>query len=263
MITKVHFSKNGCYCVFWNGVNLYVADLEKRRCIYETETEAPVGAAIPSEDGNALYISEKNKNLYVVTISIGEQHAFEDDRLQEVSDYFGMEYLSLSSDGRYIAMSCKDQKVWILDIQSGELSGGLPMQMTANATLCFSEDSRYLFLHGKDYTLRIWDIEKQEYINSFATDYSIKYMLYDETDGKVAIVTGYSLYLVDTENYGLCAQVPYCVAYIKDTNSFIQYYKGDVYRTYYKDYTTLIEETKRQFPGAELSNAEKVEYNIN
>ena len=263
MITKVHFSNTGCYCAFWNGVKLYVADLEKRCCIYKTETEDPVGSAIPSDDGNALYISEKNKNLYVVTISTGEQHVFEDDRLQEFSDYFGMEYLSLSSDGRYIAMSCKDQKVWVLNTQTEEISGGLPMQMTANAMLRFSENSRYLFLHGRDFTLRIWDIENQVYLNSFATDYYIKYMLYDDADGKVAIVSGYSLYLVDTENYGLCAHVPDCVAYIKDTNSFIQYYKGNVYRTYYKDYKMLIEETERQFPGAELSNAEKVEYNIN
>ena len=262
-ITRVQFSKNGCYCVLWSGVRLFVADLKNRCCIYETDLEGSVGSAIPSEDGNALYVSEKNKNLYVVTTSTGEKHIFEDDRLQEVSDYFGLEYLSVSTDERYIAMSCKDQKVWILDTQSEELSGGLPMQMTTGATLQFSEDNHYLFLHGGDFTLRIWDIKNQEYINSFETDYFIKYILYDESDGKIAIVTGYSLYLVDTEKYGLCAHVPHCIAYMKDANSFIQYKDGVVDRIYYKNYTMLIEETKRQFPGAELTNAEKVEYNIN
>lgn len=262
-ISKIQVSRNGYYCTLWNGVNLYVVDLKNRSCIYQTATETPVGSAIPSEDGNTLCISEKDQNLYVANLSTGEKHVFEDERLQEVSDYFGMEYLSRSPDGRYIAMHCKDQKVWILDTQTEEISGGLPMHMTSGTLLRFSEDSHYLFLHGNDFIFRIWDLKKQEYINSFYTDSYIKLLLPDEADGKLALLTGYSLYLIDTENYGLCAQVPDCVAYIKDTNRFIQYIDGNVYRIGYKDYEMLIEETERQFPGAELSNAEKVEYNIN
>ena len=262
LITKAHFSANGDFCAFSNGAELYVVDMKKECCIFHTKTDETVGTAIPSGDGSTVFISAKSRSLYSTDTATGEIHSY-DDRLQEVSDYYGMEYMALSPDARYIAMSCLDQKVWILDTATDTLSGGLPMQINKGSFIRFSEDGHYLFLQGNDYIFRIWDVEKEEYINSFSTNSYIKDIVSDPENHKFALITGYSLYLMDTTQYGLCAYVPDCVAYMTNNNSFIQYVDGTVYRCYYKDYKTLIEETARQFPGAELSNAEKVEYNIN
>lgn len=262
-ISRVRFTQNGEYGTFWFMDQLYVLDLKNRTCIAQAQTNDTIGAALITEDGSRIYISEKDKNLYIMDLESGKTSGFDDDRLQQASDYYSMDYLAISRDGRYAAMCCTDQKVWILDTETGKLSGGLPMQIASRTYLRFSDDGRYLFLQGNDYVFRVWDVDGEQYINSFGIDATIKFTVADPEDGKLALITGYSLFLLDLQDYGLCAYVPDCIAYLSDTNSFIQYSNKSVFRCHYKNYLSLIEETARQFPGAELTNAEKVEYNIN
>ena len=212
---------------------------------------------------SSIFVSEKNKNLYVIDIASGSTTVSEDDRLQQISNLFSQDYLCVSPDGRYAAMCCADQKVWILDTQNKTINGGMPMYLMERSFLQFSNDSRYLFLQGNDYAFRIWDVKNEEYMNSFETNSAIKYTVYDPEDRRLALITGYSLYFLNLDDYRQCAYVPDCVAYIKDSNSFIQCSRGSVFRCHYKNYQTLIEETQRQFPGAELTDLELVEYNIN
>jgi len=39
--------------------------------------------------------------------------------------------------------------------------------------------------------------------------------------------------------------------------------RANVQRIYHKDYKTLMDEAKKQFPGVTLSDEKKVKYNIN
>ena len=261
-LDHARFTQNGDYAVFWDDTNLYLVDMKQKTCIYQTSTVDTIGAVVPFENGSELLLSENGKNLSVLTVADDTAHPVEDDRLRQIPNYFGKDYLAVSANGKYAAMCCLDQKLWIIDLQNGELSCGLPMQLADRTFLRFSDDGRYLFVEGNDYILRIWDVKAQEYINSFFTDASIKNVIADNEDGKLALITGYSLYLLDLKDYGLCTYVPDCCAYLPSNNAFIQYRRGNVYRCYYKDYQALIEETQRQFPGAALTNEQKVEYNV-
>ena len=51
--------------------------------------------------------------------------------------------------------------------------------------------------------------------------------------------------------------------YLKSNGSIlVSMDRTEIRRTYYKDYRKLIEEAKKQFPGASLSDEKKTRYNV-
>ena len=73
-----------------------------------------------------------------------------------------------------------------------------------------------------------------------------------------------SLYLYETDGYGCVGNADKGQAYLKGNDSIlINDNRKNINRTYYKDYRKLMEEAKKQFPGAALDDEKRVKYNIN
>ena len=253
---------NGKYASFQGGLDVAVVDLENKKCIYSENTEYSVGNAIVSEDGSKLYISPKGGALLVLDIASKETKAFADE-YKGLSNYSSNKYIELSQGGRYIAMCCKDGNVRIADTNDLSTKAVIPLQTKNNTFLRFIDEDRYLIIQGDDHKIRIWDVENDSFVVSTDCYRNMEYAVFDKQDGLLAVGDGAQLFLFETNTYGLVAYVPYCTTYIKDKNRFVLKSREEIFHTTYKDYATLLQEAKIQFPNTELSDEEKVLYNIN
>ena len=105
------------------------------------------------------------------------------------------------------------------------------------------------------------DIENKSYKNSFDAASDIKRPT-QAGDGYIAFYDSAHLYILETDNYGICAIVLYGSVYVPSEKLIIISDAGSLYKVPFKNYKALIEEAKRQFPGATLTDEEKVKYNL-
>ena len=116
-------------------------------------------------------------------------------------------------------------------------------------------------MQGDDLKIKIRNIEDKSYVNTIDSAYNMARPIF--TDKYMAISDTSYMYLINTDDYGISAKVPGGGAFFGSDKSFILTSGSRLYSTYYKDYKTLIEEAKRQFPNAELTDEKKVKYNVN
>ncbi len=252
---------NGKYASFRGGLDVAVVDLTDRKCIYSAYMDYSIGNAVVSEDGSKLYISPKGGALQVVDIASDEAKEFEKE-YRGLSNYSSNKYVELSGDGKYLAMCCMDGNVRLADTADLSTKATIPLQTKNNTFLRFIDGSRYLVLQGDDHKIRIWDIEKGAFAVSSDCYRNMEYVVFDKEDGLLAVGDGAQVFLFETNTYGLVAYVPYCKAYIKDKNRFVLESRYELFHTTYKDYATLLQEAKIQFPNTALTEEEKVKYNI-
>ena len=252
---------NGKYASFTGGLDVAVVDLENRKCIYSENTQDSIGNAIVSGDGSKLYISPKGKALQVIDLSSNETKSFADE-YRGLSNYSSNKYIELSDDDRYIAMCCMDGNVRIADTSDLSTKAVIPLQTKNNTFLRFVDEGKYLVLQGDDHKIRIWNVENGSFATSTDCYSNMEYAVFDDQDGLLAVGDGAQVFLFETNTYGLVAYVPYCRTYVKDNNRFVLSSRNELFYTTYKDYATLLQEAKIQFPDTGFTEEEKVKYNI-
>jgi len=258
-----NFCDNGKFGIFWDMHYLVVVDTDKRQVIYSDTLEEKIESAEVSEDGIYAYVATSESGLTCVSIPDGEKKPFDSDDLRNLGDaYFGR-YIAISHDGSKLAMGCMDGMLRIADTGSLEVLYEIPFLAKSRIFLKFTDDDRYLVSQGDDMRICIRDTENGECINSIDGITEADSIICDDTDSIMAVCDGIYVYLFETGGYGLKARIEDGLIYLKSDNSAILCYDGRyMYKTFYKDHKTLIEEAGRQFPDAELSDEQKVKYNI-
>lgn len=257
-----YMTQNGHYGVFWKGMDYIVIDLEARKLIDSSETDDYIGNAVISEDGSTIYISGKNTALCSKAVSGGKVKEYPKE-LIGLANYASDKYITISKDGRYLAMCCMDGNIRIINTQDSSVKAQVELQTKNNTFLRFTDDASQLFIQGDDYRLRIWDVENGKYTNSIDCMTGMRFIISDDEDGLIAVGDGYRMYMFETSSYGAVAYLPYGIAYFKDGNEFVLKNRTQLYLTSYKNSATLMEEAKKQFPNASFTEEEKVLYNIN
>ncbi|WP_044913749.1 toll/interleukin-1 receptor domain-containing protein [Butyrivibrio sp. WCE2006] len=260
----VNLSADGNTAAIWSGRKLLMLDLVKKEKLALIETENQIGAAIPAADKNTVYIIEGGKTLYKTEIATGENTILGDDNLRMVINSSNMNYMTLSPDGKYLAITCMDGNVRIVDIKSLATVEVIPMDAYYQAYVSFTSDNKHLVMQGDDYKVRIWDMDSREIVNSVDTGVKVRCIVCDEDSKLMAVCSGYGMLLYETDTYGCVADIDRGMAYFSDDDSIlISSDRMDLKCTQYKNYKQLIEEAKKQFAGAVLSAEKKVKYNIN
>ena len=261
--TEVTLAENGAYIVCESGKKLYVIDVAAKNLIFSYEADEYVGKAMVTNDGSRLYISQDNTDLYYIDMVTGERTDIEGDRLRQVANMYSYTYMAMSSDSRFTAMCCIDEKVRIIENQTNRVIAEIPLGFADRVYLEFTSDCKFLITQGDDYRVRIWDLAEGKWIGFFDALYKINYSTVSEDKKYMAFFDLYGMYLVETGGYKQVAYVPYGITYITDDNSFIQRSIKDVFRGYCMSVEELEEEFKRQFPYDSLTDEERDMYNIN
>lgn len=101
------------------------------------------------------------------------------------------------------------------------------------------------------------------YVTTTDGNGNIHYIVCDEENGLMAACTGLSVFLFETNGYGLVAFAEDGILYLKNKASILlSIDRTKIKRTYYKDYKKLVEEAKKQFPDASLSAEKRTRYNV-
>ncbi|MCR5670877.1 MAG: TIR domain-containing protein [Butyrivibrio sp.] len=255
-------SADGEIGVFWSSRGIVVVDLNTKEQILAADSEHLILDILLSPDKKTLYISELTCNLYALDMN-GDQKEFKDDRLRTVSTVLDNSFMSISKDGKYVAICCRDGFVRVVDTGSMSTYAEIPLQTYSKAFVDITDDGTHLVMQGDDYRIRFWDMKNKVIQNITDTSGMVQAIDCDDQNGKIALFTGYGLLLYETESYGCVARVSDGMFYIKSNGSFLlNSDKTAIKRTYYKDYKQLQQEAKKQFPNAQLTEEEKVKYNI-
>ena len=257
-----YLTDNGRYVLIRDYHNVTVVDLVEKKVIYRTNSDKFIDNAVISEDGKTLLVAARELNLLKIDTATGEQTLFDCDELQQTSDLLDLQYVVISPDGKTAAMCCKDGNVRLINVSDGKILDVIPFNAKSHCSLYFTIDNKVLIMQGDDFTIKFRDIEAKAYIDSFDASYEIKQIVQSD-DGYIGICDIAHYFLIEPENFGICAQVTEGAAYIPSDKTFIISSSGTLYSVPFKDYKALIEEAKKQFPGAELTTEEKVKYNIN
>lgn len=255
-------SDKASYLTVYSVNKAYVIDVATHSVVFQYEADENIRRAVTTDDLKRLYISQVGTDLYYVDIATGERIDIEGERLRQVSNLSSKPFLILSPDGRFTAMCCLDDKIRIIENNSDRVIEELPFGATERLFMRFSLDGEYLITQGDDYKVRIWSLEKNQWVSSFDISYTIRNVWYS-ADGKyLALLDINGIYLLETESYKRIANIPVAMVYIPEENGFIQRKNGKQFYTTYMNVSELYEEYKRQFPDSSLSDEEKETYNI-
>ncbi len=262
-LSGVSLTSDGAYAAGWMIDHIYVFDLAGKSRVADLVMDTTVGRVLISEDGQTVYYVPKDGQLRELNVADGSNSEFPDEKLRQFADAFSVDFMTLSPSGTYLAMSCCDGYVRLVDLSTKETFQEIPLLAIRNVYEGFSSDEKTLILQGDDGVVRVWDISGGRYVNSIDVGgFRVSFIVDAPEQGHLAVCTGYDTALLETQSYAQIADVPYGVVYLPGEGYFIQQYSKNIYRTHYKDATALLEELARQFPGEALTDAEKAAYNI-
>ena len=257
-------SKDGTGAAVWNSRDLAAVDLNAKKVLIEGSTESNIGKVLIDSGLKKLYVSEGKDVLYEIDIEGKTTKDFNDENLRTVANSYSKDFIAISPDDKHIAICCKDGYVRLVSTESYETEAQIPLQSYLSAFIGFTDDSTHIIMQGDDYKIRIWDIENERTASSIDTSATVRQIICDEEDNLMALSVGYGTMLYETKGYGCVGFAQEGMFYLKSNNSIlVSSDQTEVMRTYYKNYKQLVEEAKRQFPGAELSEEKKAKYNIN
>lgn len=169
----------------------------------------------------------------------------------------------MSPSEKYLAVCCRDGCIRLYDIESGETVDEIPFVSTNSPFIRFSADEKKMFLQGDDYYFKVYNLETKsfDYISSFQT-YKVTF-LHESEDGKtISYGTIPQMVILDLEEKAELASIPGGAAYISKYEKILSTYLGKAYAFPHATLEDLKEEAKSQFPGASLSEDDKIKYHV-
>ncbi|MCR5179522.1 MAG: hypothetical protein K6C95_11150 [Lachnospiraceae bacterium] len=256
-------NRNADKCLFRTSESLMVFDLQTKEVVGEYQSVDWIESALLSDDGNRVYIVNGEGRFSAVDIKGGELHGFADEKMRTVAESDYKSFMALSPDGTRLAVCCADGMLRVADTASFETILEAPLESYLRSFVSFTDDGSHIVVQGDDYRIRILDTGTGAYVTTLDSDGSIEYIVCDDDSKLLAACTGTSLYLFETEGYGRVAYAEDGLVYLKNDDAIlVSIDRTKISRTRYKDYAKLIEEAKKQFPDAALSDENRARYNI-
>ncbi|MBP5383883.1 MAG: toll/interleukin-1 receptor domain-containing protein [Lachnospiraceae bacterium] len=260
---EYYVNRTGSGCVFYTSQDLMIFDPEKKEVINEYESGNAIGSLLLSDDGKRVYIANEDGSLYAVDTSDLKRHDFKDERVRAIAAGYYKAFMALSPDGKYLAVCCADGMMRLIDTDSFETVSSAALESYLHSYISFTDDGTHVVVQGDDYRIRVYDITSRAYVTTAESDGTISYIVCDDESNLMAVCTGQSLFLYETKGYARVAYAEDGLVFLKSNDSvLVSIDRQDIKRTYYKDYKKLMEEAKKQFPGASLSDEKKTRYNV-
>lgn len=260
---ECYVNRHGTGFVFYTTRSFMVFDPEKKEVICEYRSDDTIGSLLLSDDRSRVYVGNNNGTLYAIDTGDSCRHEFRDEKIRTVAAGYYKDFMALSPDGKYLAVCCADGMMRLVDTDSFETVSEAPLESYLRSYVSFTDDGKHIVVQGDDYRIRVYDVDSKAYITTVESDGSIGHIVCDDESNLMAVCTGTSVFLFETGGYGRVAYAEDGLLYLKSNDSILlSIDRTNIRRTYYKDYKKLMEEARKQFPGAELSAEKKIRYNV-
>jgi len=254
-------SEDGRHLLYYDDHDYYVVDLASnsvvRHCSYDGyEYEYSFSQLSLVDDGKRV-IGRNYKGVVLgLDIESGEWTEYN-------SDYFVRD-IGASQDGKYIAVSCSDGKMRIIDTGKNSVIRELDYYGDNYESLIkFSEDDKLLFLQGQDKLFKVYDLDRGEY--TFISDVqmrAITYVDHDIASNMVTISEISDMWIIDLNDSGFLHYIPSGNIYIPASNAVICSDNYYVFKYKVRSMEELVDFFYEQFEGAELTDEQKIRYRI-
>ena len=258
--TKAVFSADGSYLALWGTYGIAVIDTQLQGCFYRSREFTSVSALAMNENASYLLIHETGSPLVLLDIVNKTVTEWGNESLQQTAECAGLPYLVSDPRGEYAAMACEDGYVRVFRFTTGQEICTIPLQVKRYCFIGFTKDSKHVILQGDDFRVRIYRVSDGACRNSFEAPAPVSYMV--EDGERIALCDNYKLNLIDAETFGRLAFVPDGITYLAAEKTFVIVDGTRAWTTKYKDYTELLAEAERQFPGAKLSEEKRMAYHV-
>nr|MCR5356881.1 hypothetical protein [Lachnospiraceae bacterium] len=258
-----YVTPDGSIAAFWSSKDMIVFDSADGHSICSYTADGLINKVFVLNDGSKAFVLQNNESMYVINTANGSRTDLPDDYRLAAGSYDKI-CAAISPDDKYIALCCMDGILRVADAQTYETVAAIPLKSYLKSYVSFTDDGTHLVMQGDDYRIRILDMAGKKIVCTMDSPATIDHIVCDEDSGLMAICQGYGLYLLETKGYGCVAYASRGLLYLKSNDSILlSTDRKTVERTFYKDYKALIKEAQKQFPGAKLSDEEKIKYNIN
>ncbi len=255
-------SDNRRFAMAYDYDTYYLVDLKKQIITAEGKVNSFINCGVISNDGKKFYGNGMENTIFCVDIDSG--------RISYVDDAYSISFgdpsrktMALTSDGRYLAVSCVDNILRVWDTEYKKTVAEVSYAGQNNSFLKFMPDNNNLIMQGDTYYLRVYDLAEEEFVFISDEQYNlIEEMIADSTTNTVALVTTLEMLILNDEDFEPLAYVKNGLAYMPENGYVFNESGAMVYRFPYMDLDMLIEEAKRQFKGNELTEWERTQYNI-
>lgn len=247
--------------IMYNASSYTYFEISNQKVVYKGELKDYYDAIILGNDDKHAY-GFKDTVLYEIDLTNGTGTKFGVDNIAVSSKWGHGKKTQLSDDGTRLLLACKDGVFRILNLQTKEVEFECEFYGNQYCFIRLSADGSKVFLQGDDYRLKIIDIDTGicEFVYDKASDEfnSLKYT----SDNRIVIANDADM-LIFNEDYECLADIPNGFMYYEPENKvFSKTYRG-LYQFDLRTLDELLVEAQKQFGDCELSDNEKIKYNIN
>ena len=261
--SSVYVTDNNTYaCVYTRNV-YYVVDLETRRTVVQGSPDVELREAVLSGDGGTIYGNTTDGTVYHIDATTGTTRSLTDGWQASAAGYDQNRMtLALSPDEKYLAVSCRDNYLRVLDTETGELLTELFFTGQNRCFMSFFENEK-LLVQGDTYIIYICDLARKEFIYATPEQYNrIQHVTYAGEEGIICIRTTVGLLLLNETDYEPLAEVDDGLIYMPGRDTIFNKHVYTLYRFPYMNLEQLIKEAQAQFGGQELTDQERMQYHV-
>lgn len=255
-------SDNHRFALAYDFDRYYLVDFESGRITADGVVSELINCGVISEDGKKLYANGMENTVFCIDIDSGSITYIDEEYRLSWGDP-SRKTMALTSDGRFLAVSCADNILRIWDDRYEKTIAEIPYAGQNSSFLMFMPDDNKLIMQGDTYYLKIYDLDSEEFV--FISDEQYNYidnMVVDREVNMIALCTISEMLILNRKDFEILAYVKNGLSYMP-VNGYVFNQSGDaVYRFPYMDLDMLIAEAERQFKGNELTEWERTQYNI-
>lgn len=258
---KGSISKNNNFAFLYDGERYRVVNLQNRDIVCEGEAAGYMDCGMVSDDGKYIYCSIQDAGVEIIETKTGKTTEIGSLGYQLPYSIAEENAFAVSQDGSLLAVCCRDGMLRVLDIEQMETAVQIPFTGTNRRFMEFDQDNGCLLLQGDDYYLRVYDLNRQEFV-FIATEqyYGIRKAVVDRNTDTVSLITDVDLVIVSREGYDRVAQIEGGVAYFPKSSRILSTELGQMYQFPYLDLEMLRAEKEKQFGEEMLSSQEKIKF---
>ena len=240
-----------------------VIDLQKRKIISTIETDSYLYGAVIAEDGSRAYCNAEEKGACILDLESSKLTELGLPNKQILNGFTAQEAFAVSSDGRLLAVSCRDGMLRVYEQNEPEPVAEIPFTGINRRFVCFSEDNNRIMMQGDDYYFRVYDLKEERFCYMTTGQYNeISNATVNQESGTICLKTSADIIILNAEDYERIAQIEGGEVYLPQK----QLIYGSTYKTLYQfPYMTLemlLQEAAEQFEGEALSELEKVRFHV-
>ena len=208
-------------------------------------------------DKKTLFFATNEDGLCSYDIKTGKITAGLGGGLKTFNGRDDADMLSLSDDGKYLAIACTDSTLKVMDTKTLQIIGSVPYYCNNYSLIRFTPDSRTLILQGDDLKIKIMDVKTSEIESIQEENTSIKDVSFYKDDNLIVMKGLSYMLLYDWDTFSKKASAEGGL-FVSPKNGIVMSEKYGLVGSYpYLDLKGLLAEEEKQYGSQTLTAAEK------